>query len=90
MNIQYKQRGIAVKFDGNNWEEFAAIPEIRRNIEERFSTVESWINTCNGVPLVRLAEHQWLRVNNGQYFISIEDLDLVMNEEEFNNLFEEA
>lgn len=92
MNIRYKQKGIALKFTGDNFDEFLKeIPNLERIVEADFSSVEQWINASknsDGI-LLRHAEDVWILVKEGLYFISIEGLDLAVSEENFREDFEE-
>lgn len=92
MNIRYKQKGIALKFTGDNFDEFLEeIPNLKSIVEADFSSVEQWIDASknsDGI-LLRNAENIWILVREGLYFISIEGLDFAVSEENFKEDFEE-
>lgn len=92
MNIRYRQKGIALKFTGDNFDEFLEeIPNLKSIVEADFSSVEQWIEASKNSEgiLLRNAENIWILVKKGLYFISIEGLDLAVSEENFKEDFEE-
>lgn len=92
MNIRYKQKGIALKFTGDNFNEFLEeIPYLKTRVEADFSSVEQWIEQSKNSKaiLLRHAENVWILINEGFYFVSIEGLDLAVSEENFKEDFEE-
>lgn len=92
MNIRYKQKGIALKFTGDNFDEFLEeIPNLKSIVEADFSSVEQWIEASKNSEgiLLRHDEGVWILVKKGLYFISIEGLDLAVSEENFKEDFEE-
>lgn len=92
MNIRYRQKGIALKFTGDNFDEFLEeIPNLKSIVEADFSSVEQWVEVSKNSEgiLLRHDENIWILVREGLYFISIEGLDFAVSEENFKEDFEE-
>lgn len=89
MNIRYKANGIAVKFDGENYEElFNLLKPIDRS---RFTTLEAYKEDAEARanrPLIKYAENEWLTIQAGEYFVSIDEVDIITTETTFNGNFE--
>jgi len=92
MNIRYKVKGIAFHFTLDNLPNIRNIQELWEPIRERFGTLEEYIQdaTARHSGLIRMANTNWLNIAFGNYFVSIEGIDLVLSANDFNQLFEEA
>lgn len=98
MNIRYKIKGSAVKFDGTNFSELLGLPNMMENLTERFGELDTLqIYTQDAkergseerpVPIVRCYGNMWLALPVNSYIVCIENIDIIMNEDSFNNLFE--
>lgn len=89
MNIRYKVNGIAVKFDGENYEElYNLLTTHDRSYYENLEAYKAEALSRNNRPAVRLAGQEWLLIETGQYFVSIDGVDIVVNEQDFNENFE--
>lgn len=89
MNIRYKVSGIAVKFDGENYEELYNLLDSQdRYHYENLEAYKAEALSRNNRPAVRLASQEWLIIETGQYFVSIDGVDIVVNEQDFNENFE--
>lgn len=92
MNIRYKAKGIAFHFTLDNLPNIQNIPELWEPIRERFNTLEEYIQDVRtrNLGLIKSASTGWLIINLGSYFVSIEGIDLIVSESDFNQLFEEV
>lgn len=89
MNIRYKVNGIAVKFDGENYEELYNLLNAQdRSYYENLEAYKAEALSRNNKPAIRLAGQEWLIIETGQYFVSIDEVDIVVNEQDFNENFE--
>lgn len=92
MNIRYKAKGIAFHFTLDNLPNIQNIPELWEPIRERFNTLEEYIQdvTTRHSGLIKAAGTDWLVIPFNHYFVSIEGIDLILSEQDFKELFEEA
>lgn len=98
MNIRYKIKGSAVKFDGTNFSELLGLPNMMENLTERFGELDILqIYTQDAkergseespVPIVKCYGNMWLALPVNSYIVCIENIDIIMNEDSFNSLFE--
>ena len=89
MNIRYKVSGIAVKFDGENYEELFNL--LKPTDRSRFTTLEAYKTDAEdraNRPLIKYAGDEWLTIQAGQYFVSIDGVDIITTETDFNADFE--
>lgn len=89
MNIRYKVNGIAVKFNGENYEELYNLLNSQDRLHyENLEAYKAEALSRNNRPAVRLAGQEWLIIETGQYFVSIDGVDIAVNEQDFNENFE--
>ena len=89
MNIRYKVSGIAVKFNGENYEElYNLLNSQDRSHYENLEAYKAGALSRNNRPAIKLAGQEWLIIETGQYFVSIDGVDIVVNEQDFNENFE--
>lgn len=93
MNIRYKSKGVAVKFTSGDFDSLLEIPKLREHITERFGNLEDWKRDATvarqGCPVVRSADAAWYVIRPNQYFVTIDDCDLILEETEFVDMFEQ-
>ena len=89
MNIRYKVNGIAVKFDGENYEELYNLLDSQDRLHyENLEAYKAEALSRNNRPAIKLVGQEWLVIEAGQYFVSIDGVDIVVNEQDFNENFE--
>lgn len=89
MNIRYKVSGIAVKFNGENYEElYNLLNSQDRSHYENLEAYKAGALSRDNRPAIKLAGQEWLIIETGQYFVSIDGVDIVVNEQDFNENFE--
>lgn len=89
MNIRYKVSGIAVKFDGENYEElYNLLTAHDRSHYENLEAYKAGALSRNNKPAIKLVGQEWLIIETGQYFVSIDGVDIIVNEQDFNENFE--
>ena len=89
MNIRYKVRGIAVQFNGENYEELYNLLKLQdRSHYENLEAYKAEALSRNNRPTIKYAGQEWLVIETGYYFVSIDGVDIVVNEQDFNENFE--
>lgn len=89
MNIRYKVKGIAVQFNGENYEElYNLLKPQHRSHYENLEAYKAEALSRNNMPSIRYAGQEWLVMAVGHYFVSIDGVDIVVNEQDFNENFE--
>lgn len=89
MNIRYKTSGVAVKFDGENYEElYNLLTTHDRSYYENLEAYKAGAILRNNKPVIKLVGQEWLVIETGQYFVSIDGVDIIVDEQDFNENFE--
>lgn len=97
MNIRYKIRGKAIKFDGTNYQELVDAFDYESFMLRRFGSLEGYIQDAidrGGEDNPKAAVYnrkveEWYVVSKNMYFVEFGDHTYTMKEEDFNNNFEE-